>query len=106
MSRRASVARLGAALVAIGVACTGCLAAGRNFDSQPVGGIVKGVTNRAEVERLFGPPFRTGIDDGYDSWTYAYNRWSLFSEARSKDLYIVFNKDGTVRSYTFNSNLE
>lgn len=104
MTRRIPAVCLGAILFAAAAVAGGCLAAGRDFASPPVSDIVKGVTNKADVERMFGPPFRTGIDDGYESWTYAYNRWSLFSDARSKDLYVVFNRDGTVRTYTFNSN--
>jgi SmpA / OmlA family len=106
MNRRAPVVRLVAVLLVACAAATGCLAVGRNFVSAPVSGMAKGVTTKAEVEQLFGAPFRRGIDDGYDSWSYLYNRWSLFGEARTKDLYIVFNKDGTVRSYTFNSNFD
>jgi SmpA / OmlA family len=106
MNRRAPVGVLVAALLVVGAPANGCLAVGRNFVSTPVSGMAKGITTKADVEQLFGEPFRRGIDDGYDSWSYVYNRWSLFSEARSKDLYIVFNKDGTVRSYTFNSNFD
>ncbi|MBI2962559.1 MAG: outer membrane protein assembly factor BamE [Deltaproteobacteria bacterium] len=84
----------------------GCLTAGRNFNAAPVPQIEKGVTTREDVRRHFGEPFRQGLDDGHESWTYVYNRWSLFAPARSKDLYVVFNGDGTVRSYTYNSNLE
>ena len=101
--KRTGIARaavLGAALVA-----GGCISAGRNFVSTPVKQIEKGVTTKGDVKKSFGDPFRTGLDDGYESWTYLYNRWSPFTQTRSKDLYIVFNKDGTVRSYTFNSNL-
>src|SRR5712692_2627733 len=92
---------LGAALLT-----AGCFTVGSNFVSAPVKRIEKGVTTKTEIKKYFGDPFRTGLDDGYESWTYVYNRWSPFSKARSKDLYIVFNKDGTVRSYTFNSNLD
>jgi hypothetical protein len=84
---------------------TGCFTVGRNFVAAPVQSIEKGVTTKADVQQSFGDPFRTGLDDGYESWSYVYNRWTPFSVTRSKDLYIVFNKDGTVRSYTFNSNL-
>lgn len=84
----------------------GCFTVGSNFVSAPVKKIDKGVTTKAEIKKYFGDPFRSGLDDGYESWTYVYNRWSPLSQARSKDLYIVFNKDGTVRSYTYNSNLD
>lgn len=93
-------------LLATMIASSGCLAVGRNFTAAPVKSIEKGVSKKEDVQKLFGDPFRQGLDDGYESWTYVYNRWSLFGSTRSKDLYVVFNKDGTVRSYTFNSNLD
>lgn len=104
--RRTGMARWGAAALLAGViASSGCLAVGRNFTAAPVKSIEKGVSTKEDVRKAFGDPFRQGLDDGYESWTYVYNRWSLFGQTRSKDLYVVFNKDGTVRSYTFNSNL-
>jgi outer membrane protein assembly factor BamE (lipoprotein component of BamABCDE complex) len=84
----------------------GCFTVGKNFPSGPVRKVEKGISTKADVRKMFGEPFRTGLDDGYESWTYVYNRWNMLSTTRSKDLYVVFNKDGTVRSYTFNSNLE
>lgn len=104
MKGRTSVACLG--LVAVMLFGSACFTVGRNFSSRPVRKIEKGVSTKDDVRKLFGEAFRTGLDDGYESWTYVYNRWSLFSATRSKDLYVVFNKDGTVRTYTFNSNLE
>jgi hypothetical protein len=97
--------RFAAALALAAVCATGCITAGRNFVSTPVKRLEKGVTTKSDIKKEFGEPFRTGLDDGYESWTFLYNRWSPFTQTRSKDLYIVFNKDGTVRSYTFNSNL-
>lgn len=101
---RTSVAMVFAPLV-LALLCGGCFSAGRDFAAAPVKTIEKGVTTKADIQQHFGEPFRRGIDDGYESWTYLYNSWSAFSTLRSKDLYVVFNKDGTVRSYTFNSNL-
>lgn len=95
-----------AGLLSVFLLQAGCVAVGRNFVSAPVKKIEKGVTTKTEIKKYFGDAFRTGLDDGYESWTYVYNRWSPFSQARSKDLYIVFNKDGTVRSYTYNSNVD
>jgi hypothetical protein len=94
-----------AALGCLALAAAGCFTVGDNFSSMPVKKIEKGVTTKKEIEKMFGDPFRTGLDDGYESWTYYYNQWSILSQTRSKDLYVVFNKDGTVRSYTYNSNL-
>lgn len=106
MARKITKIRVSLAILAVALLGTGCFTVGGNFPSMPVRKIEKGISTKAEVKRLFGEPFRTGLDDGYESWTYVYNRWNMFSTTRSKDLYVVFNKDGTVRTYTFNSNLE
>ena len=84
----------------------GCFGVGTNFPSAPVTKIEKGVSTKKEIRRMFGEPFRSGVDNGYETWTYVYNRWQPFGKARSKDLYVVFNKDGSVRAYTYNSNLD
>lgn len=96
---------LGIGVLATALATAGCFSVGENFPSTPVRKIEKGMTTKKDVRRMFGEPFRTGLDNGYESWTYVYNRWSPFGATRSKDLYLVFNKDGTVRAYTFNSNM-
>ena len=92
------------AMLVLLIAASGCFSVGSNFSARPVRKIEKGVSTKAQVEEMFGEPFRTGLDDGYESWTYLYNQWILFSAPRSKDLYIVFNRDGTVRTYTYNTN--
>ena len=96
---------LQAAALFLALGSAGCFTVGKNFMAAPVKSIEKGVSTKADIQKSFGDPFRTGLDDGYESWTYVYNRWMPFSMTKSKDLYIVFNKDGTVRSYTYNSNL-
>ncbi|MGH7805989.1 MAG: outer membrane protein assembly factor BamE domain-containing protein [Candidatus Binatia bacterium] len=102
-----TVSRLRTAALGAALALTiGCLGVGSNFPSAAVTKIDKGVSTKKEIRRMFGEPFRTGVDNNYESWTYVYNRWTPFGKARSKDLYVVFNKDGTVRAYTYNSNLD
>src|SRR4029079_16239275 len=49
---------------------TGCFTVGRHFVAAPVQSIEKGVTTKADVQQPFGDPFRTGLDDGYESWSY------------------------------------
>lgn len=94
------------ALALLLTAAAGCVTLGENFPSASTAKIEKGVSTKKQIRRAFGEPFRTGVDNGFESWTYVYNRWTPFGKTRSKDLYIVFNKDGTVRAYTFNSNLD
>ena len=107
MRRRRSGQALASVLLALaGGLAAGCMTVGRNFASASVPGIERGVSTKQDIQNQFGEPFRKGLDDGYESWSYVYNQWSMLSQTRSKDLYVVFNKDGTVRSYTFNSNLD
>ncbi|MBI2089742.1 MAG: hypothetical protein HYT78_13550, partial [Deltaproteobacteria bacterium] len=49
----------------------------------------------------FGEPYRRGLDSGYETWTYSFHYYELGQLRDSKELYVVFNKDGTVRSYSF-----
>jgi len=80
-----------------------CVSVGKNFPSEQFSWIQKNETDRKEVEKELGDPFRTGIDDGLLTWTYGYYRYSLCGQTKTKDLVIYFNKDGTVSSYTFNT---
>jgi|YNPNPStandDraft_1061719.scaffolds.fasta_scaffold06497_5 outer membrane protein assembly factor BamE (lipoprotein component of BamABCDE complex) len=81
----------------------GCITVGRDFISHDFSWIVPNKTTRKEVRTVLGEPFRVGVDAGYMTWSYGYYRYSLFGEEKTKDLVIYFNKDGTVKSYTFNT---
>lgn len=80
-----------------------CMTMGRPFDAAKVPSLVLGKTTQTEVMAEFGRPFRTGIEDGSATWTYLRYRFSLFGRQDTKDLYIRFNADGTVKSYAYNS---
>jgi hypothetical protein len=56
-----------------------------------------------DVERMFGPPWRTGIEDGLATWTYGEYKYSLFGATRTRDLVIRFAPNGVVSSYSFSS---
>ena len=92
---------LGLSLCALALA--GCLTVGREFRSDMVGQIQIGKTTRDEVHRMFGEPWRTGLEDGRRTWTYGHYKYSLFGPARTMDLVIRFDPKGTVASYTFNA---
>ncbi len=81
----------------------GCITIGRDFISNDFSWIVPNKTTRKEVRTVLGEPFRAGVDSGLMTWSYGYYRYTLFGETKTKDLVIYFNKDGTVRSYTFNT---
>lgn len=81
----------------------GCLSVGQDFAVDRVPDLAIGETTRSDVERLFGSPWRTGIEDGKTTWTYGHYRYSLFSPAKTRDLVVRYDDDGVVRSFGFNS---
>lgn len=105
-SRCAKAGRAAVLTAAIGlvvVALGGCLSVGREFPVDPVRRIEMGETTRDDVREWFGEPWRTGVDDGRPTWTYGRYRYSLFGDARTRDLVVRFDDQGRVVSYTFNS---
>lgn len=95
------VRALGLGLCTLGLAA--CLTVGRPFRSDLVGQIQIGKTTRDDVHRMFGEPWRTGLEDGRRTWTYGHYKYSLFGPAQTQDLVIRFDPKGTVASYTFNA---
>ena len=82
----------------------GCASAGKDFDVQMVPQIQLHQTTRTQIEQMFGPPWRTGIEDGRQTWSYGTYQYGLVSDTLSRDLVVRFDADGMVSSYTFNSN--
>jgi len=78
---------------------SGCLYMGRDFVTTPVRSIENNVTTQREI--FSGEPIRKGLENGYETWTYSYQYYELAQLRDSKELYVVFNKDNTVRSYSF-----
>jgi outer membrane protein assembly factor BamE (lipoprotein component of BamABCDE complex) len=74
---------------------------GRDFGTAPVRQIQNNVTTQREVFAHFGEPIRRGLENGNETWTYSYQYYELGQLRDSKELHIVFNKDNTVRSYSF-----
>jgi hypothetical protein len=81
-----------------------CGTTGHKFDESKFGAIVNGETRQAEVLQLLGDPYQKGVENGSAVWIYEYNRFTLFGNGTSKDLYIVFDNKGTVESHQFMSN--
>ncbi len=80
-----------------------CATVGRPFPSVELDSLVIGQTQAPDVVRLFGQPWRIGVDDGQKTWTYGYYRYSLFGPARTKDLVIRFGPGDVVSSYSFSA---
>ena len=98
--RRAAAAL--AALASI-VVVAGCVSVGKKFPVEQVPNIEIGVHSKADVQKLFGPPWRTGLEDGQTTWTYGDYKRSVTGEKHTRDLVVRFNDDGIVSSYSFSS---
>ena len=89
------------------VACR--MQAGINFDSAGVTAIKTNQTTKGEILKTFGEPKKRGIDSGFESWTYLYEKLSPsfhnLPTLDSKELYIVFHPDGRVLSFSYNTNM-
>jgi outer membrane protein assembly factor BamE (lipoprotein component of BamABCDE complex) len=84
--------------------------AGINFDGSSVRNIQPNQTTKDDLRKSFGEPTKRGIDSGYETWTYLYEKLHRESIRRlpklySKELYVVFRADGTVLSYSYNTNI-
>ncbi|OQX18587.1 MAG: hypothetical protein BWK76_07030 [Desulfobulbaceae bacterium A2] len=81
----------------------GCATVGKNFPVELVPQIQTGKTTQSDIERMFGKPWRTGLDNGKVSWTYGKYRYSLFSPTHTNDLVIRFDPNKVVESWTYNA---
>lgn len=89
------------ALILVGL-FAGCATVGQPYAEHKVADIVIGETSKADIQIMFGNPWRTGLESGQQTWTYGNYRYSAFSDAQTSDLVIRYNKEGKVSSYTFN----
>jgi len=80
---------------------SGCIYYGRNFPTTSVKGITNNVTSQRDIFANFGEPDRRGLENGYETWTYSYQYYEMGQLRESKELYVVFDKDNTVKSYSF-----
>ena len=93
--------RIGSVLAALALAA--CLNVGEEFPTDPIGQIQIGHTTRDDIHRMFGDPWRTGIEDGRRTWTYGRYKYRLIGRTETRDLVVRFDPNGTVASYTFNA---
>lgn len=88
-----------ALLLTVSLPFAGCMpAVGRPFPVQQVRQIEIGKTTQADVHRMFGEPWRTGIEDGFRTWSYGEH-----SLQNSRELLIRFTEKNVVKSYNFSS---
>ena len=84
----------------------GCARVGYDFNANKVQKIKIGETTQNEIVVMFGQPWRKGIDNGVTMWTYGRYTYRLIGETDTKDLVVKFDKDGKVKSYTFNETMK
>ena len=91
-------------VVGIVLISNGCGTAGKSFNISKVESIVNGITTRSDIKKMFGEPFKIGIQNGQPIWVYEDHRYSIISNDSSKDLIIIFGPNGVVQSQQFMSN--
>ncbi len=78
---------------------TGCMPTmGQPFPVKQVRQIELEKTTMAQIRQMFGDPWRTGLEDGFRTWTYGE-----YSMKMTRDLVIRFDKQNVVKSYSFSS---
>jgi hypothetical protein len=90
-------------VVGIVLISNGCGTVGKSFNTSKVESIVNGITTQSDIKKMFGKPFKIGIQNGQPIWVYEDSHYSIIREETSKDLIIIFNPDGIVQSYQFMS---
>jgi hypothetical protein len=86
-----------------GLVLLGCLTVGQAFPVAPVSRIEIGTTTKQDVLHTFGAPWRTGLEDGQETWTWGHYRYALLGTTRTRDLVVRFDERDVVVSYSFNS---
>lgn len=81
----------------------GCVTVGQEFAASRVPEIKIGQTTKHDIGEMFGTPWRTGMEDGRQTWTYGIYKYALFGATDSQDLLVRYDNQGIVRSYTFSS---
>ena len=90
-------------VVGIILISNGCGTVGESFNTLKVESIVNGITTRSDIKKMFGEPFKIGIQNGQPIWVYEDHHYSIIHKEMSKDLIIIFSQDGIVQSYQFMS---
>lgn len=82
---------------------TACATAGKSFPVTAVKDIKIGETTKKDIRSMFGNPWRTGLEDGQETWTYGQYRYSPFKGSESSDLVVRFDNAGKVGSYSYST---
>jgi outer membrane protein assembly factor BamE (lipoprotein component of BamABCDE complex) len=82
---------------------SGCASIGKDFPDTDVALIEIGKSTQQQVSKMFGSPWRTGLESGQKTWTYGSYSYGLFQDKNAKDLVIRFDDKNVVASYTYST---
>ena len=86
-------------LIACMAAVSGCGTVGKDFDTEMAQTIEKGRTTKVDIKRMFGTPFKRGVQNGNPVWVYEKNVYRALGKDSSKSLIIEFHSNGIVKGY-------
>ena len=81
----------------------GCGIVEKNFNESKIENIANGITTQTEIGKMFGKPFKTGIQSGQPIRVYEHSHYDQINKDTSKDLIIVFGPNRVVQSHQFMS---
>src|SRR6476660_7094783 len=84
-------------------ALAGCVTEGKDFNSETAW-IKEKRNSQADVKNILKEPYSVGASAGKPTWTYGYYRYKLIGPSHQKELKFYWSPDGTVDSFSFNSN--
>jgi hypothetical protein len=76
---------------------------GYDFPADQVRNIQIGKTSKEEIRNTFGEPWRVGLENGHETWTYGKYNYKGFRETDAMDLVVRFTEEDIVESYTFSA---
>ncbi len=92
-------------LCAVSLGFSGCITLGHPFSVGQIPRIQIGQTTESQLVSMFGQPYRRGLEDGDETATWLHYHVNVLGNERTRDLYVRFNSNGTVKSYSFNSTI-
>ena len=86
----------------VAASLSSCLTIGKRFPSR-LDWIEKDKTTLKDVKLVLGKPSAVGNSGGTETWTYAYYSYTFWYMPRFKELKFYWNKDQTIKHYSFTS---
>ena len=81
----------------------GCATVGGDFPTTRVSEIRIGKTTQDEIRTMFGSPWRVGLENGQNTWTYGKYRYGILGNKEARDLVVRFDDRDVVTSYTYST---